>query len=207
MNIKIKQWFFTLLSCLISVSAFSGLALASEFTADSVMKGGQMSGKGKVWVKGNKMRQEFGDQSGTVITIVDLDQGMSWVLMPEAKGYMKIVLKTKGKSFRPDNFIGAQQGQMKAQVKLVGTETVNDYACDKYLITFEHKKMGGMTQWFAKKLGYPIKIIFKSPQMGEVVTELENISKKDVSDDLFRIPKGYKELQQPNIPQMPAKKR
>ena len=204
MSIKIKQRLPMLLTRLLTMVAFSGLAAASEFSADLVMEGGPMSGKGKVWVKGNKMRQEFGDQFAKVITIIDLDQGFNWVLIPENKAYMKNKLETKGKGFRPENFAGMQQGQMKAQIELVGAETVNGYACDKYLITFENKQMGTMTQWFAKKLNYPIKTINESPQMGKVVTELQNIKKGGVEDELFKIPEGYKEMKQPMIPQMPT---
>jgi len=188
------------------MAAFSGLALASEFSADIIMKGGPMSGKGKVWVKGQKMRQEFGHQFGKMIMIMDMDQGFNWVLMPESKTYIKNKIKTKGKGFRPENFMGMQQDQMKAQIKLVGTETVNGYKCDKYLITFENKKMGTMTQWFAKKLNYPIKMINKSAIMGEIITELQNIKRGGVKDALFKIPSDYKEIQQPRIPQMPIKR-
>jgi hypothetical protein len=78
MNTKLKQWVPVLFVCLITMVAFSAVAVASEFSADFVMKGGPMSGKGKIWVKGNKMRQEFGDQFGKMITIIDLDQGMHW---------------------------------------------------------------------------------------------------------------------------------
>jgi outer membrane lipoprotein-sorting protein len=205
MNIKIQQWLFILFTSLITMAVLSGLALASEFSAEIIMKGGPMSGKGRVWVKGHKMRQEFGGQFGKMITIMDLDQGVNWVLMPESKTYLKNKIKTKDKGFRPENFMGMQQGHMKAQIKLVGTETVNGYACDKYLITFENKKMGTMTQWFSKKLNYPIKMINKSAQMGEMATELHNIKRGGVKDDLFKIPLGYKEMQQPMIPQMPIK--
>jgi len=206
MNIKIKPRLPMLLTCLLTIAAFSGLAVASEFSADIVMEGGSMSGKGKVWVKGNKMRQEFGDQFAKVITIMDLDQGINWVLIPENKAYMKNKLETKGKGFRPENFAGMQQGQMKAQIELVGAETVKGYACDKYLITFENKQMGTMTQWFAKELNYPIKTINESAQMGKVVTELQNIKKGGVKDDLFKIPEGYKEMEQPLMPQMSPEK-
>lgn len=205
MYIKIRLRFFILFMGFLTIVALSGISFASEFTADFIMKGGAMSGKGKVWVKGQKMRQEFGDQMGKMITIIDLDQGFSWVLIPANKTYIKNKIKTKGKGFRPDNFVGMQQGQMEAQIKLVGTEKVNGYNCDKYLITFENKQMGIMTQWFAKKLNYPIKIINKSTMMGDVVSELKDIRRVSVKDSLFKLPSGYKEMKQPQIPQMPIK--
>ena len=190
MHTKIKRFFFGLLMGFMAIFAFSGVSLASEFSADIVMKGGPMPGTGKVWVKGQKMRQEFGDQAGKMIIIMDLDKGYSWILMPEAEAYIKNKMDTKGKGFRPENFAGMQQGQMKAQIKRLGTEKVNGYNCDKYLIRFKDKRMGTMTQWFAKKLEYPIKMINKSDMMGEVVTELQNIKRGSVKDSLFKIPSG-----------------
>ena len=93
---------------------------------------------------------------------------------------------------------------MEAQIKRVGTETVKGYKCDKYLFTFKNKEMGTMTQWFAIKLGYPIKIINTSDMMGEAITELQNIKKASVRDDLFIVPSDYKEIKDSQIPQMPG---
>ena len=64
--------------------------------------------------------------------------------------------------------------------------------------------MGTMTQWFAIKLGYPIKIINTSDTMGEVITELQNIKKASVRDDLFIVPSDYQEIKDSQIPQMPG---
>ena len=63
-----------------------------------------------------------------------------------------------------------------------------------------------MTQWFATKLGYPFKIVNKSDMMGEVITELQNIKKASVRDDLFIVPSGYQEMPSPQMPQMPGRK-
>jgi outer membrane lipoprotein-sorting protein len=199
-----KLWLFALFACLTTMFALAGLALAAEFSADVIMKGDPMFGQGKVWVKGQKMRQEMGDPAGKMIMIMDLDQGFHWVLMPQSKTYMKTEINSKGEGFTPENFTGTQQGSMEAEVKRLGTETVGGYKCDKYLVTFKDKKMGTMTQWFSKKLNYPIKMINKSSMMGEVVTELQNIKIGSVKDALFKIPPGYTEMKLPQIPQMPV---
>ena len=204
MKKRIRQWLVLFLGGLI-ITVFSGSAPASEFSADTVMKGGTMSGKGKIWVKDNKMRQEYDDRFGNIITILDLDQGIHWVLMPQTKTYMKNKIETKGKGFRPENILGVQKSHMKVQSELVGVESVNGYKCDKYVITFSKQEMGTMTQWFAKELGYPIKSISKGGQMGEIVSELQNIVRESVKDDFFKIPSGYKEMQQPQMPQMDMK--
>jgi hypothetical protein len=199
-----KPWLSMLFASVITVAAFSGFAEASEFLADFVIKGEQMSDSGKLWVKGHKARQEMGAQADKMIMIMDLDQGFQWTLMPDVKMFIKTKIQSNGKEFRPENFVGMQQGPMEAQIKRVGTETVKGYKCDKYLITYKNKEMGTMTQWFAIKLGYPIKIINTSDMMGEVVTKLQNIKKASVRDDLFIVPSDYQEIKGSQIPQMPV---
>ena len=150
------------------------------------------------------MRQEMGKQEEKRVIIMDLDQGF---LLRTLQGgiYIKTKIKSEGKGFRPENFMWLQQGMAEAQIKVVGKETVMGYECDKYLITFKNNEIGTMTQWFAIKLGYPIKTINKNAALGEVITELQNIKKGGVKDDLFLLPDGFTELQQPLIPQIPNK--
>ena len=205
MHTNSKLWLIMFLAGFLATTNYSGTASASEFLADVVMKGGMMSGDGKVWVKGQKSRQEMGTAAEKMIIIMDLDQGFQWTVMPDIKMYMKTKIQTKGKGFSPENFVGTQPGHMEAQIKRIGTEVVKGYKCEKYLFTFEDKQMGTMTQWFSKKLGYPIKTVNKADMMGEVVTELQNIKKANIRDDLFMVPSDYQEMPTPQIPQMPGK--
>jgi hypothetical protein len=204
MHTQNKFWFSMLFTGLMIIAAFFGIAEASEFLADFVIKGETMSDNGKLWVKGNKARQEMGAQADKMIMIMDLDQGFQWTLMPDVKMFIKTKIQSNGNGFRPENFVGMQQGPMEAQIKRVGTETVKGYTCDKYSFAFKNRKLGTMTQWFAPELGYPIKIINTSDMMGEVITELQNIRKASVRDDLFIVPSDYQEIKNSKIPQMPV---
>jgi len=203
MHTKSKLWLSLFCAGLITMAAFCGTAGASEFLADVVMKGGMMSGDGKVWVKEQKMRQEMGTEKEKMITIMDLDKGFQWMLMPDSKMYLKTEVQAKGQGFRPENFVGIQQGPTAAQIERLGTETIMGYACDKYVFTFENKQMGTMTQWFSIKLGYPIKIVNKTDMMGEITTELHNIKTESVQDDLFNVPSDYREMPFRQVPLPP----
>ena len=206
MHPKSKLWLLVFLTGLIVMTNFSVPAEASEFLADVVMKGGMMDGDGKVWVKGHKSRQEMGKGAEEMIMIMDMDKGFQWTIMPDMKMYMKTKIQSKGKGFRPENFVGTQPGQMEAHIKRLGTETLKGYECEKYEFIFKEKQMGTMTQWFSPKLGYPIKIVNKSDMIGEVTTELRNIKKTSIPDDLFIVPSGYQEMPSPQMPRMPGKK-
>ena len=64
MHTKSKLWLLMFCAGLITMATFSGTAEASEFLADVVMQGGMMSGDGKVWIKGQKMRAGDGRRGG-----------------------------------------------------------------------------------------------------------------------------------------------
>ena len=81
---------------------------------------------------------------------------------------------------------------------------VQGYKCDKYVFTFKNKQMGTMTQWFSQKLGDPIKTVNKIDKMEEIITELQNIQKTNIQDDLFIVPSDYREMSSPQMPQMPG---
>jgi hypothetical protein len=175
-----------------------GSVAAADFSADLVISGGTMNGQGKIHVKGYKMRQDVTISGmGETVQITDLDNGYTYVLTPETKTYIKMKVETDGKGFRPENFTSMHSGDLKADVKKEGREEVNGYGCDKYVITYENVQMGSMTQWFADDLNYPVRIVFKSDMMGEVVQELQNIRPGNVDASLFDLPAGYTEMKMP----------
>jgi outer membrane lipoprotein-sorting protein len=182
----------TVLGCLVG---FSGPALAAEFSADVIRKMGDEVKKGKFFVKGNKMRMEF--EEG--ITIMDMATGKTITLQPEEKMYIEMPAMGS-----PATAADSDEELAKiATKKKIGTEKVSGYQCDKHLITYHDKAMGEMTQWYAKKLNYPIKTVYHGPQ-GEMVTEYTNIKEGGVRDSVFEVPRGYQKM---GIPGMSFPKR
>ena len=180
-----------LLTALVCMLAVSGLAMAAEFSADLIQKKDDEIMKGKFYVKGNKMRMEFGEEA---ITIMDTDSGKTCILQPEEKMYMEMPgMEATATSAQSDEELAKI-----ATKKHVGTEKINGYQCDKYLITYHDKSMGKMTQWYAKKLNYPIKMVYDSPE-GEMVTEYKNIKEGGVNDSMFEIPRGYTKMAIPGM--------
>ena len=178
---------FTVLGCLV---AFSAPVLAAEFSADVIQKMGDEVKKGKFFVKGNKMRMEF--EEG--ITIMDMATGKTITLQPEEKMYIEMPAMGS-----PATAADSDEELAKiATKKKIGTEKVNGYKCDKHLITYHDKAMGKMTQWYAKKLNYPIKTVYHGPQ-GEMVTEYTNIKEGGVNDSVFEVPRGYRKMSMPGM--------
>jgi outer membrane lipoprotein-sorting protein len=180
----------TLVLCALVV--FSSVALSAEFSADLIQKTAGMTTKGKVYIKGNKMRMEMETPAGKSINLMDIGTGLMQMLQPEQKMYFEMETPEAG-------VVKTDEALDKiADKKHVGTEKVNGYKCDKYEIIYHDRSLGKMSQWFSKKLNYPIKIIYNGPQ-GEMVVEYKNIKQGKVDSSLFEIPPGYDKMTIPGM--------
>lgn len=189
-------------SAFILVLALSGPALAAEFSADVVTRAGGMTMTGKIYVKGSKIRNEMNMGPQSSASIVDMDSQTVITIIPMQRMYMEMTAQPDvTKMHQPlESLTGTGSS------RLLGTETVNGYRCDKYIVTPQDRSQGSATYWISKKLGYPIKIVGQGPQ-GDFSTEYKNIREGGVSDSLFRPPPGYTKMEipgmGPGMPQMP----
>ena len=180
----------TLVLC--TAVGFSSLALSAEFSADLVQKTAGMTTKGKVYIKGNKMRMEMETPAGKSVNLMDIGTGLMQMLHPEQKIYFEMQAPEAG-------VVKTDEALDKiADKKHVGTEKVNGYKCDKYEVIYHDRSLGKMSQWFSKKLNYPIKSIYNGPQ-GESVVEYKNIKQGKVDSSLFEIPPGYEKMKTPGM--------
>lgn len=183
-----------ILACLL------GLAQAAEFSAKVASHMGPQKVKGKVYLKGEKLRQEFSMGGGKSINIARPDKQVTWVLMPAQKFYVEMPLE------KTDLAKTMRMPKDKTKMKLVGTETVNGYETDKYetVIKSDGKAMK-FDLWFAKKLGVPIKMVSKD---GSYSMEYLDIKEGKVPDSVFEVPSGYRKMSMPQgmSPGMPQKR-
>lgn len=170
----------------------SGPAFCAEFSADMHMitPGGEFDGK--IYVKGDMQRQEGTRMGEKFVTIIRLDKGVLWNLMTGQKMYMESVIPENSQN---DPNMQENVKDM-AEIKKLGEETVNGYKCEKYEYVFHDKSKGTMTQWIAKDLGYPVKMVHS----GGIVIEYENIKTGNIADSFFEIPAGYQKFQMPGMP-------
>jgi outer membrane lipoprotein-sorting protein len=177
------------------IFVFCGSSIAAEFSADLFLKHGGETMTGKVYVKGDKTRQEFVQQGQKQITIMRPDKGVTWLLMPAEKIYMEMS-NQEGAAYDPQldqNII-----KDKAEIKLLGKETINGYVCDKYQYIYRDTSMGTATQWVSKQLNYPIKSEYKSSS-GYMLTEYKNIKEGNVQNSLFEVPGDYALMSLPGM--------
>ncbi|MDO9509339.1 MAG: DUF4412 domain-containing protein [Thermovirgaceae bacterium] len=170
--------------------ALAGGAFAAQFQADMTMDGMGQKVTGKVYVKGELMRQEINTPLGKSITIIDGVKDTTYVLMPNEKMYME--MSNEQLVFAESETIEEKLGD-EADVRKVGTETIEGYKCDKYEVKYKDTAMGESAMWFSQKLNYPLKGITKTSE-GTMTFTYTNIKEGSVDAGLFVIPPGYKKF-------------
>ena len=184
-----RSLWVVIIATMVTLSA--GLTQAAEFTANIITKAGVKEIPGKVYVKGQKARNEIKIAGQTNIQILRPDKNVIWVVIPQQKAYMEMPLTQESQE---KMFINLTEKQ-KAKMKKVGTEAVNNYACDKYETTMSHQgKSVKFYVWIATELGVPIKMV---AQDGSFSTECKDIKTGEVSDSLFEPPQGYNKMKLP----------
>jgi outer membrane lipoprotein-sorting protein len=184
---------FILCACLIAGIAGFGVMAAAvpEFSADVKMTNakGKVS-TGKIFMEGNKIRQEMTVGKATSVSILRLDKMVSWTLLPNNQ-YIEMKIP-----FDPAN--PGANSDIQYDTKNIGTETVNGYACQVMQTTYKDKKYGITVQWVADKLGFAIKTQTKDAG-GKVTSTMEysNIVMGAQPASLFEIPAGYEKMALP----------
>jgi outer membrane lipoprotein-sorting protein len=181
----VSGWVLAMTICLAAYPV-----LAAEFSATVVSKAGGQTMHGKVFMKGDKMRSEFQAGGEENITITRPDKKVVWVAMPQQKMYMEMPLSDK-----MHQKMMMKDPEERAKMKLLGTETVNGYECEKYEMstTVEGKPVKHYT-WVAKKLGMPIK---SEAADGSMTMEYRDIKVGGVPDSAFEMPQGYQKMDMP----------
>jgi outer membrane lipoprotein-sorting protein len=165
------------------LTLLAGAVRAAEFSATIVTTLRGEARQGKIYIKGDKVRREFPQAGGTVIVILQGDKKIMWMLEPQTQNYLELPFD---KEAFAKTLNQPKEGEGK---KLVGTETLNGYATDKYE-TAVKTGTGTLrgTMWIAKKLGVPIRIETADKSF---VEEYKDIKEGGVDDALFEIPAGY----------------
>ncbi len=177
------------------LAGFACSATAAEFTADMVIssaQGGEIPGK--VFVKGQNMRQEIETPQGEQAMILDPAKNVIYVLMPGAPIYMEIENKEPGVVVLGENQTLESRFEGQANVTHEGVENIEGYTCDKYVVDFHDPEMGESTIWVAGEINFPIKIHSKNPKDTVTVT-YSNIKEGPVEESLFSIPPGYQKME------------
>jgi len=181
--------FSVIFSVSFALLAFLGIsqAKAAEFSADMVIvpKGDEPM-KGKIFVKGAKVRQETSEEDETQVMIIRPDKKLTWMITPEEKTYMEMPYQSTDKTFEE------WTADKEKNAKFLGEETVSGMPCKKYETMEEGEKT---LFWISTQFPFPIKI-----EDSEVTMEYKNIKLEPLDDSLFELPVGYDKMAMPIVP-------
>ena len=199
MDLKIRMpWFVrprlagALVIALAGVLLLSSFAFASEFSADMVTRASEGEVTGRIYVKNNMLRSELDLEDETLVTIINLNEEVAWLLMPENM-YMEIFAPEDPSILESDEY---------EEVNL-GVETVQGYVCDVIRFIYKEKSFGASTHWVARKLNHPLRTE-EMDETGKVtaITEYSNIKEEALCDCLFELPEGCEKVDLFGIPGM-----
>ena len=167
-------------------------AEAAEFSADMTIKSAAagMEMNGKVFVRGNALRQELDTPAGKQVTIVSEGANVMYVILPGQKMYMempKTQVTLDEKEDMETKF--SQEGTLSKQ----GSETIEGYECDIFQIVYNDPGLGQSLVWVSRKLNYPLKMEMENPQDKATIL-YTNIAEGTLEDSLFVLPSGYQKL-------------
>ncbi len=180
--------FLVTISMSLAVPTFFGTADAAvEFSADMVIvpKGDEPM-KGKIFVKGDKVRQETTEEDETQIMIIRPDKKVTWMITPEEKTYMEMPYQSSDKTFEE------WTAEKEKNAKFLGEETVSGMPCKKFEVVEEGEKT---VFWLSTQFAFPIKV-----EDSEVTMEYKNIKLGSLDDSLFELPTGYERMTAPMVP-------
>ncbi len=159
-------------------------AHGAEFSAKMVFQQKGRFMPCKIYVKDNKMRQEFLDEQGHTITIVRRDKRLVWVILPWERTYVELPLGGR----LPGQFLEIPPDAVSR--RRVGAEEINKYLAERVAVTLPGGP-GGLSRqtfWVSPKLGVPIKTVAPERQFS---AEYLDIQERRLEDRLFEVPPGF----------------
>ncbi len=180
--------FSVIFSLPLAALMFHDLATAAmEFSADIfIVPKGDEPMKGKIFVKGDKVRQETSDEDETQVIIIRPDKKLTWMISPEEKTYVKMPYQSTDKTFEE------WTADKEKDAKFLGEETVSGMPCKKYEIIEDGEKT---SLWISTQFPFPIKV-----EDSEMIMEYKNIKLGPLEDSLFDLPMGYDQMALPMVP-------
>lgn len=140
----------------------------------------------KMWVKEKKMRSEMENPQGgdPILSIVDLDKQMVYMLQPQMNQAIALSLENSDTEYTsPKDYLSDADDQNMVFVR-------RDEFEGKKCLVYEMPVEGGKSEmWIWEDGSMPLKVV--TTVDGETVTaEFRNFTMGDLEDSLFEIPEG-----------------
>ena len=176
--------------CASSVVAQGPQPFSADYTT-TLSNGGEKSA-GKMYFSAPKTRMDHTARGQTVTMIMDSASHVTYMVMHAQ--HMYLVMDANARPLSgvsapppPTTFDPSHPCSADTTCKKVGTETINDRVCDKWVMT---NKSGTSTAWIDQKLLFPI----KSVSSNGAVFEMTSVKEGRPDPSVFEVPAGYKKM-------------
>ena len=164
----------------------------AQFTADMIQTEGDQVTTIKLYVEDPFYCFEQEEDGEEIFVIVNQEEKVTRVLRPSLKMYIEMDSQSM-RSMANDVFQSIDNMKETYDASLVGTETINGYECEKYIVSYEGEEM--LTYWQSSQLGYPLKVV--NAMVNGMTMELTNIVEGDIDDSRFTTPSDYTIMEMP----------
>ncbi len=175
----------------------AGAVRAAEFEADLVIEGPMGAMTGKIYVKGDRQRQDMTGEMGRTGVITSGEEGATLILLHDQQAYMEM---SEGQSPLTgmnapdlDGLTAEGEGAKGQKMEKLGNETVEGYLCEKIRLVDEGSPESSTLIWFSHELGFLLKAVHQSPE-GTSTVQYRNIVAGAVADSVFDVPSDYRRL-------------
>lgn len=156
----------------------AALVFAAELSADVFLEPkGDEAIIGRIYIKGDKVRQETTIDRENEVTIVRPDRQITWTISPQAKTYIEMPYQPEDRGF--DEW----SKEREAAATLLGEEAISGIPCKKYQSEQEGEKV---LYWISPRFPFPLRV-----EDSDFIMEYRNIREGPVDEVLFEVPAGF----------------
>ncbi|MCP9449575.1 MAG: hypothetical protein NNA21_05880 [Nitrospira sp.] len=185
------KWWLVFLT-FASVSSFSPVAHALEFTADQITKINGKSRKANIYYRDTMWRIEHHTMGPVNVTIVRKDKQVVWLLLSRMKHFKTI-------PYSPEQDLRVTE-QLEGEVarEVIGTEVREGHPTTLYEVTTKQDEQTTVYyQWVATDIHFPLKLAKKD---GDWIMEYQHVRFRTLPDSLFNLPLNFHPLEEFETP-------
>ncbi len=156
-------------------------AVATDFSADRIVKSGKAVTTAHVNAKGDRWRFEFTHpQGGASIIIVRTDRRLSWLILSERRQYLEVPIAR--------HHLLSITEKMDGEVsrEFIGTETFQGHPAELFEVTVSREgELRHYYQWVTQAQRFPVKTVSREGSWSE---EFRHLLFVEQSPWLFELP-------------------
>jgi hypothetical protein len=161
-----------------------------------------MSGNGKIFAKGTKLRLEMSTAGHALTVIADTANNKGFVLMDAQHLAMEMSAQMASGQVALCSTKDVEGCFKRKGYKVTGKETYGGHPC----VIYEGTEKSGKTT-VAQKIWRPtdlkevfmLKMVSKADNGKEVIAELSGVKTSKLQDSIFKVPTGYKMMSMPSF--------